>query len=75
MADIKLPKLPERTPIKLTISISPDLNQMLAEYASLYEAAYGQRESVGDLIPFMLARFLDSDRAFGRDRKMRDGKS
>jgi hypothetical protein len=26
MADIKLARLPDRTPVKLTISISPDLH-------------------------------------------------
>ena len=29
---IRLAKLPDRVPIKLTISVSPDLHQALAEY-------------------------------------------
>ena len=68
MAELRLPKLPDRTPVKLTISVSPELHRALNDYAAVYEAAYGQREVVSDLIPFMLATFLDSDRAFARAR-------
>ena len=68
MADLKLAKLPDRTPIKVTISISPDLHQALVDYAALYAEAYGREEAVADLIPAMLASFLESDRAFMRSR-------
>jgi len=37
--------------------------------ATLYEATYGESESVAELIPFMLRSFLDGDRAFSRARK------
>lgn len=66
MANLKLSKLPDRTPVKLTINVMPDLHRALADYADAYETAYGQRETVNDLIPFMLASFLESDRAFAR---------
>ena len=69
MADLKLAKLPERTPAKLTISVSPDLSEALGCYAQLYAETYGQTESVADLVPYMLQGFLDSDRAFARVRK------
>ena len=32
MTGIKLAKLPDRTPVKLTISLTPDLLQALARY-------------------------------------------
>ena len=35
MADLRLAKLPDRTPVKITISIPPELNQSLADYAAL----------------------------------------
>jgi hypothetical protein len=41
----------------------------LKAYADAYEAAYGQREAVADLIPFMLMGFLESDKAFGHGRR------
>jgi hypothetical protein len=75
MADLKLPKLPDRSLVKLTVSLSLDLDQALKDYAEAYEAAYGQRETVADLIPFMLVGFLESDRAFARSRKSADQKA
>lgn len=71
MPDIKLPRLPDRTPVKITISVSPDLNQALADYASLYAETYGTAETVQELIPAMLAGFLESDRSFTQRRSKR----
>jgi len=69
MPDLKLAQLPDRTPVKLGISVTPDLHQALNDYAALYAQAYGREESVADLIPAMLAAFLDSDKAFARSRR------
>ena len=66
---LKLAKLPDRTPAKITITVSSDLNQALHRYAAVYRATYGEAESVADLIPFMLDAFLDSDRGFAKARK------
>ena len=66
---LKLPKLPDRTAVRLSINVPPDLHRALVDYAAAYEAAYGQSEAVTDLIPFMLASFLEGDRAFARSRK------
>jgi hypothetical protein len=66
MPDLKLPRLPDRTPVKLTINVPPDLNEALARYAQAYAEQYGTSESVADLAPYMLRCFLDSDRAFSR---------
>ena len=66
MADLKLGKLPDRTPIKLTITFGAELHQSLKDYADLYQATYGVTEQVVDLIPFMLDAFLASDKGFVR---------
>lgn len=66
---LKLPKLPDRTPVKLTVTLSPDQHQRLLSYAALYRATYSVDEPVADLIPYMLDAFLDSDRAYARARK------
>jgi len=66
MADIRLKQLPERTPVKLTISLMPDLHTRIGEYAAFYRDQYGREEPVAELIPAMLAAFLESDRAFVR---------
>lgn len=68
MADLKLPRLPDRTPVRLTISLMPDLHAALVEYAAAYREAYGKEEQVSDLVPAMLEAFLASDRAFVRGR-------
>lgn len=68
MADLKLPRLPDRTPVKLTISVSPDLHHALTEYAALYTQTYGRDEPIAELIPAILNAFLESDRAFIRGR-------
>ena len=70
MADLKLPKLPERTLIKLVINISPDLDNALADYAAVYAQTYGKSEPVADLVPGMIAGFLESDRGFQKARAM-----
>ena len=68
MPDLKLAKLPDRTPIKLTITITPDLSKLLGDYAEAYREAYGQTENVADLIPYILQSFLEGDRGFARGR-------
>lgn len=73
MAELKLPRLPDRVAVKMTIALSPELHRSLGEYARAYEEAYGARETPADLIPAMLETFLASDRAFARMRKARGG--
>lgn len=68
MGDLRLARLPDRTPVRITINVLPDLNQALSDYAALYEEIYGRSEPVQDLIPAMLAAFLDADRFFLRRR-------
>ena len=50
MSDLKLAKLPDRTPVKVTITVSPDLNRALHAYAEIYRETYGAAESVPELI-------------------------
>lgn len=66
MPDLKLAKLPDRNPVKIAIIVTPQLNQSLGAYAELYRAAYGQSETVAELIPYMLETFLESDRGFAK---------
>ena len=69
MPELKLAKLADRRPVKITISLSPDLHRALSAYAEAYRDAYGQAEPVGELIPAMVASFLESDRGFSRHRR------
>jgi hypothetical protein len=71
MPEIKLPRLPDRTPVKLALNLDPELHQKLRNYAAFYQAAHGVPASVSDLVPAMLATFIQSDRAFAK--AVRDG--
>ena len=73
MAGLRLGKLPDRTPVKITISLSPELNQALADYSELYRETYGQAEPVQELIPAMLVSFLQGDKAFARRPRGQSG--
>ncbi|GFZ79647.1 MULTISPECIES: DUF2274 domain-containing protein [Sphingobium] len=75
MAELKLGKLPDRTPVKLSITITPDLQAALQDYAAIYATTYGVQEPVAELIPAMLSAFLDSDRSFARIREAQRSKS
>lgn len=75
MPDLKLRKLPDRTPVRITLTLSPELAEGLNFYQKAYETAYGQSEKLAELIPFMLQAFLDSDRGFAKARRdMRAGR-
>jgi hypothetical protein len=63
---MRLPKLPDRTPVKLTTTLPPQLAARLRDYADFYAETYGVREEVADLVPFMLQAFLDGDAEFRR---------
>jgi len=51
MPELKLARIPDRTPVKLTITVLPDLHLALNDYARIYTETYGREEPVADLIP------------------------
>jgi hypothetical protein len=69
MTELRLARLPDRTPVKIGISVAPELHAALAAYADAYQAAYGRAESVAELIPFMLTTFIESDSGFRKARR------
>ena len=70
---LKLGKLPDRTPIKLTVTVTPDLHRSLTDYAGVYREAYGDKAEVADLVPAMLEAFLAGDREFAKALKAKGG--
>lgn len=70
MASIKLARLPDRNPVKVTLHLPPDLARALDDYAAHYERTYSVSEPVSELIPAILRIFLDSDRSFTKGRKI-----
>jgi hypothetical protein len=68
MTDLKLAKLPDRTPVKLPLVLPPQLAADLNAYADLYRERYGSDEPLSELVPAMLAAFIESDKQFKRLR-------
>jgi len=67
---LKLARLPDRTPVKIGITVTPDLDADLRAYLDLYRATYEDKgATIADLIPAMLQSFLTSDRAFAKARR------
>ena len=66
---LKLAQLPDRIPVKLTVTLQPDLKKALDDYAAVYSRAYGADEPVAELVPFMLESFLKADARFKKGRK------
>lgn len=64
MPNLKLARLPDRVPVKLALNVQPELHRALCDYAGLYAETYGEMPRVEDLIPAMLASFIESDRGF-----------
>lgn len=69
MTTIKLGRLPDRTPVKVQLQLAPELHAALERYAQAYEAAYGKREPLPELIAAMLTSYLEGDRGFSRSRR------
>lgn len=66
---LRIAKLPDLTPVKMTIHVDPDVHRLLEDYARIYNERYGEDVAPGVLIPSMLATFLASDNGFKKARK------
>ena len=66
---LRIAKLPNLTPVKLTVSLEPEIYQMLEDYARIYGDSYGETVKPAQLIPSMIAGFMATDNVFKRARK------
>lgn len=66
---LRIAKLPNLTPVKLTVSLEPEVHQMLEDYAKIYADSYGETVKTAELVPSMIAVFLATDNGFKRARK------
>lgn len=67
---LKLSKLPKRTPVKINIVLNPETHDAMIDYARIYEETYGNKESIEELIPYMIINYLDNDHAFKKARRV-----
>jgi hypothetical protein len=66
---LRLGQLPDRTPVRMSLSVDPDLASALSDYAEIYRQTYGAEEKPETLIPAMIESFLASDAGFKRARR------
>jgi hypothetical protein len=72
MAKLKIAELFENKRVRVTVELPANVHCDLVAYAEILAAQSGH--SISDpnkLIPVMLARFMATDRAFVRSRKLR----
>lgn len=66
---LRIGKLPDLTPVKLTISLDREVHEMLVDYSCIYDESYGEAVKPAELVPPMIAAFLAADNGFKRARK------
>jgi len=66
---LRLGKLPDRVPVRLTVTLTPDAAAALADYARIYCDTYGGDEKPEALVPAMIDHFLANDAGFKRARR------
>lgn len=66
---LRIAKLPDLTPVKMTVSLDREVHEMLEDYAHIYGENYGEAVKPVDLVPSMIAGFLATDNGFKRARK------
>ena len=55
---LRIGKLPDLTPVKLTVSLDREVHQKLEDYARIYGESYGEAVKPAELIPSMITGFL-----------------
>jgi hypothetical protein len=74
MAKLKLGAIADDKPVKLTIELSAAVHRDLLAYAEILARESGQSaHDPAKLIAPMLARFMATDRAFTRARRLSHG--
>jgi hypothetical protein len=68
-SNLRIGKLPDLTPIKMTVQFSPDVHHQLEDYARIYFESYGEKVGPAVLVPKMVASFLASDSGFKKARR------
>jgi len=66
---LRIGKLQDLSPVKMTVSLDREVHEMLEDYARIYGESYGEAVKPAELVPSMIAGFLASDSGFKRARK------
>jgi hypothetical protein len=71
MSKLKLSAIEDDKPVRLTIDLPAAIHRDLAVYAEALSQDVGKAVEPAKLIPPMLGRFMATDRAFAKIRRVR----
>ena len=75
MTKLRISAIPDSRPVKLTIELPAEIHQDLLLYVELVLGSAGQStDAITDaarLVPLMVGRFMETDRAFQKQRHSR----
>jgi hypothetical protein len=71
MSKLKLSAIEDDKPVRLTIDLPAPVHRDLAVYAEALSQDVGKAVEPAKLIPAMLGRFMATDRAFAKIRRVR----
>ncbi|NHN89448.1 DUF2274 domain-containing protein [Acetobacter conturbans] len=75
MTKLRIAAIPDSRPVKLTVEFPAEIYRDLTLYAELLSSeAVNSREGASDparLVPLMVGRFMETDRAFQKQRRVR----
>ena len=66
---LKLGPIPDDKPVRLTIILSDELAALLRTYADAVGSGSSKPVTVERIVPYILERFIRTDRAFMRTRR------
>jgi hypothetical protein len=66
---LRLGPLPRAELVRMTVNLPMSVKADLDRYAEVYRRTYGQTAIAADLIPDMIAAFMERDRAFRKARQ------
>jgi len=72
---LRLGPLPKAQHVKITITVTAELKELLDRYAEVHSQSNGEKNDVTRLIPYMLASFINGDRAFRGTKQPRRASS
>ncbi|GAN87830.1 DUF2274 domain-containing protein [Komagataeibacter intermedius] len=75
MTKLRISTIPDSRPVKLTIELPAEIHRDLLLYAELVSGKAGEAADAtpdaARLVPLMVGRFMETDRAFQKQRRSR----
>lgn len=69
MTKLKLGAIPDDKPVRVTVTFTAAQYALLADYAAAHSAQFDRKVPPEKLVPHILERFIQTDRAFAKARR------